>query len=546
MPTGPLLSSDNCRRLLLAMSQQPSTDDVLRVLVTGLTEQCHAALARVWLVAPKAHCGGCPQSEVCDLRTDCLQLRASSGRSVDGTDWSGIKGRFAQVPFGFGKVGHIAETRLPVEEKRIGRNTGWIADYDWVRQERIRGLIGQPLLHQNNLLGVLAVFTRQSPTDDDLAWLRAFADHAAVAVAHSQAFAEVQDLRSRLEFENEYLRGEVKATQSNGEIIGISPAVRNLQNRIRLVGPTVATVLIQGESGTGKELVARAIHEQSERAGKPMITVNCAAVPHELFESEFFGHVKGAFSGATRDRAGRFELADKGTLFLDEVGEIPLTMQGKLLRVLEQGTFERIGDERTLRPDVRVIAATNRNLNEEVRRRRFRRDLFYRLSVFLLDVPALRERTEDIMALTRHFLAQYSRKYQVKEPRLTREHVEILESYTWPGNVRELRNVIERSVIAISSQDASQALDFSYLTKTTTPSHMIGSQTKLPTEKLLTEHEMRQLERDNLIAVLQRTNWKVSGAGGAAAFLGMNPATLASRLRAFHISRSQNVHIDGQ
>ena len=351
--SGPnLLSSDDCRQLLLEMSQQSTTDEVLRVLVTGLTERCHAALARVWLVGDKSSCGHCSHPDLCAMRAHCLQLSASSGRSLSGTDWTNTTGRFAHVPFGFGKVGRIAETRLPVEDKIIDRNSSWIADFDWVKREKIRGLIGQPLLHQNNLIGVLAVFTRQSPTDDDLAWLRAFADHAAVAVAHNQAFNELHELRSRLEFENEYLRDEVKATQASGEIIGTSPPIQNLKNRIRFIGPTDAAVLVQGESGTGKELVARAIHEQSQRSGQPMIVVNCAAVPRDLFESEFFGHVKGAFSGAARDRAGRFELADKGTLFLDEVGEIPLAMQGKLLRVLEQGTFERVGDERTMRADV--------------------------------------------------------------------------------------------------------------------------------------------------------------------------------------------------
>jgi len=534
-----LITGESCRHVLLAMSQPHSAGDVLQTLVTGLFERCGAALARVWLVTPKSKCAACRKPNLCALRSECLQLAASAGRSRTGTDWSGIAGNFAHVPFGFGKVGHIAETRVAVEVKTIDAHSPWITEPRWVRSERIHGFIGQPLLHQNKLLGVLAVFTRQSPTDDDLAWLRAFADHAAAAVANNRAMAEIQELRGQLEFENEYLRSEVKASQSNGEIIGVSPAVQNLLDRIKLAAPTDATVLVQGESGTGKELVARAIHEQSRRAQQPMITVNCAAIPRELFESEFFGHVKGSFSGATHNRVGRFQLADRGTLLLDEVGEIPLAMQGKLLRVLEQGTFERVGDERTQRVDVRVVAATNRELATEVSSGRFRKDLFYRLSVFPIEVAPLRERPEDVSVLAKHFLGVYSRKYRVKEPRLAREQVERLQSYRWPGNVRELRNVIERAVITLASPDG---LDFSYLA---------DAGTSLPPErrrpqsapKLLTEKDLRLLERDNLIAVLKHTKWKVAGSGGAAEFLGINPGTLASRMRALHISRSQNEQI---
>lgn len=539
MPRNHLISGEDSRHVLLSMSQQNSVYDVLKTLVDGLLERCGAALARVWLVIPKTQCAACRQPDLCAARSDCLQLAASAGRGLNGTDWSSTTGNFAHVPFGFGKVGHIAQTRHPVEEKRIDPQSPWIAVPDWARRERITGLIGQPMLHQDKLLGVLAVFTRQAPTDDDLAWLRAFADHAAVAVANSQAFAEIQKLRGQLEFENEYLRSEVKAAQSFGEIIGVSPAIQSLRSRINLVAPTDATVLIQGESGTGKELVARAIHEQSRRASHTMITVNCAAIPHELFESEFFGHVKGSFSGAAHDRVGRFQLADRGTLLLDEVGEIPLEMQGKLLRVLEQGTFEKVGDERTTRVDVRVIAATNRDLALEVSRGHFRKDLFYRLSVFLIDVPALRDRPEDVSVLVQHFLGVYSRKYRVKLPRLTREATEQLQSYAWPGNVRELRNVIERAVIMLTSNETPQGWDFSFL-KEPGPKPSVDRKRSQATPKLMTDAEVRALERDNLIAVLKQTKWKVSGAGGAAELLGVNPATLASRLRAFNVSRSQN------
>jgi len=538
MPPTPLITGEACRHVLLAMSQPSPDGGVLQTLVTGLSERCCAALARVWLVIPKRECDGCRLPNLCAARSECLRLAASAGCSLDGTEWSGIAGRFAHVPFTFGKVGHIAQTRMAVEEKTIGPHSPWISDPQWVQRERILGFIGQPILHRDNLLGVLAVFTRQSPTDDDLVWLRAFADHAAVAVANCLAIAEIQELRGKLEFENEYLRTEVKAAQSNGEINGVSPVVQNLLNRISLVAPTDATVLIQGESGTGKELVARAIHEQSQRAQQPMITVNCAAIPRELFESEFFGHVKGSFSGATHNRVGRFQLADRGTLLLDEVGEIPLALQGKLLRILEQGTFERVGDEHTQRVDVRVVAATNRNLTDEVSRGRFRKDLFYRLSVFLIEVAPLRERPEDVAVLAKHFLGIYSRKYRLTEPRLAREQIELLQSYAWPGNVRELRNVVERAIIMLASKDAHGRLDFSHLMEAGLGLSVGHARPQVPA-KLLTDKDLRVLERDNLIAVLKQTKWKVSGPGGAATFLGVKPGTLASRLRALNITRSQ-------
>lgn len=545
MATKQLITAEDCRHLLLAMSQQFSAEDVLSVLVNGLSERCGAALARVWLVVPKETCSACREPSQCAARSECLKLTASAGRSLAGRSWSGTDGAFARMPFGYGKIGHIAETRQPVEEKKIDEHSHWIAKPEWIRREQIRGLIGQPLLHQDQLLGVLAIFTRESPTDSDLAWLRAFADHAAIAISNSRAFAEIEELRRQLETENEYLRSEVKEVQSYGEIVGSSPAVQNLQSRIRLVAPTDATVLIQGESGTGKELVARAIHEQSRRAGQSMITVNCAAIPRELFESEFFGHVKGSFSGATQNRVGRFQLADRGTLLLDEVGEIPLEMQGKLLRVLEQSTFERVGDERTTRVDVRVIAATNRDLASDVSEGRFRKDLFFRLNIFPIEVPPLRDRPEDAAVLAQHFLGHYCRKYRVKEPRLTREQTDQLNAYSWPGNVRELRNVIERAVITLSSKESRQALDFRHLL--TQSSALLRERKRATTRpQILTEQEIRSLERDNLIAVLKQTRWKVSGTGGAAELLGVNPATLASRLRAFGISRSHDEQlVDG-
>jgi PAS domain S-box-containing protein len=256
-----------------------------------------------------------------------------------------------------------------------------------------------------------------------------------------------RELRGVLEAQNAYLLDELRTEQSFGDIIGASDALRKVLKQLELVAPTDATVLITGESGTGKELVARAIHEHSARNGRALIKLNCSAVPEGLFESEFFGHVRGAFTGALKDRPGRFELADGGTLFLDEIGEVPLAMQAKLLRVLQKQELERIGDTRTRKVNVRIIAATNRDLTKEVDEGRFREDLFYRLRVFPIEVPPLRERHEDIAPLAAHFVRQSARKMNRPEPQISKAALDQLVSYDWPGNVRQLQNVIERSII---------------------------------------------------------------------------------------------------
>jgi transcriptional regulator with GAF, ATPase, and Fis domain len=353
------------------------------------------------------------------------------------------------------------------------------------------------------------------------------ANHAAAAITTARAFAEIQTLKKRLELENEYLRDEVTSAVL-GELVGRSPALEAVARQIELVAPTDATVLILGESGTGKELVAREIHRRSRRASKPLIKVNCAAVPRDLYESEFFGHARGAFTGALRDRVGRFELADGGTLFLDEIGEIPLELQAKLLRVLQEGELERVGEERTRKVDVRLIAASNRNLRAEVEAGRFRQDLYYRLSVFPVEVPPLRRRKEDIPLLAEHFLLLAARKLGRPMPRLTLAALQRLKQYDWPGNVRELQHVLERAVI--TSTGSSLSIDLPESLKTVAASKMAGS-----AETILTDAQMRQLEADNIRAALRATNGKVSGPQGAARLLGVKPTTLASRIKALGI-----------
>jgi len=337
--------------------------------------------------------------------------------------------------------------------------------------------------------------------------------------------------QARLQAHNDYLWEEIRSEHNFGHIIGGSPGLREVMRQIQLVAATCAPVLITGASGTGKELVARAIHDQSTRKGSALIKVNCSAVPDNLFESEFFGHVRGAFTGALKDKPGRFELADGGTLFLDEIAEVPLAMQAKLLRVLQEQELERVGDTRTRRVNVRIIASTNRDLKKEINAGRFRQDLFYRLSVFPIELPPLRERREDIPCLVAHFAKLSARRMNRPVPRVTPATMSQLTSHDWPGNVRELQNAVERAVIL--SQGGR--LQFNWLGPAKTTSTV--SVRPADTTAVLTYAELKQRERENLTVALEQTGGKVFGAAGAAALLGMKPTTLVSRLKALGFSR---------
>lgn len=339
--------------------------------------------------------------------------------------------------------------------------------------------------------------------------------------------------QKNLEFENEFLQDEFRA--SFGNIIGRSPALQKVLSQIATVAPTEANVLILGESGTGKELVARAIHDLSPRKERSLVRVNCASIPKELFESEFFGHVRGSFTGAIKDRVGRFELAHEGTLFLDEVGEIPLDLQSKLLRVLQEGQFERVGDERTRTVKVRLIAATNRDLLAEAKAGRFRLDLYYRLSVFPIEVPPLRDRLEDIAALTEHFIQQAARRLGVTRPRLTKLQVQELASYDWPGNVRELQNVIERAAILARGGK----LQFDLPRRVMSDRVLVPARDAVPAdeEAELSLDELEVREREIVTAALRRTHWKVYGSDGAAALLQVKPTTLVSKMKRLNIRK---------
>ena len=328
--------------------------------------------------------------------------------------------------------------------------------------------------------------------------------------------------KARLEAQNVYLQEEIKGAHNFEELIGSSTSLKKVLKNVERVAPTDSTVLITGETGTGKELIARAIHNLSPRQNKPLVKVNCAAIPAGLIESELFGHEKGAFTGALTKKMGRFELADKGTIFLDEIGELPLDLQSKLLRVLQEGEFERVGGAQTFKVNVRVIAATNRNLEQQSKTGHYRPDLYYRLNVFPIHLPALRERESDIPLLVQYFVRKFAANLGKKVDRITERMMAVLQRYPWPGNIRELEHVIERAVI-LSEGPELEPIDW-----LSQPGGKAGS------GKTLTLEEM---ERQHIVDVLEQTNWRVSGEKGAAKILGLNPTTLEARMKKLGITR---------
>ncbi|MBN2433379.1 MAG: sigma 54-interacting transcriptional regulator [Acidobacteria bacterium] len=537
-PPTPRLDFTMAKALLLEMAQQRSISSLMRLIVRRLATNPQIALARIWLIFPGDICPQCPMREECPDRTRCLHLIASAGTSLlPDRDWSRLDGQFRRFPLGVRKIGRIATTAESFILVDMADTPEWITRPEWVHQEQIEAFVGQPLLSKGEVLGVLAIFARTRDVEDAVDWLRLVADHAAVSLSNARVFEEIEHLRRHLELENLYLREELNEARAFGEIVGQSSALHNTLQKIEMVAPTDASVLILGESGTGKELVAREIHRRSRRSEGPLIKVNCASVPRELYESEFFGHVKGAFTGAVKDRSGRFEAADHGTLFLDEVGEIPLDLQGKLLRVLQEGQYERVGEEVTREVDVRIIAATNRDLQRDVMAGQFRQDLYYRINVFPIEVAPLRRRKEDIPLLTRHFLDLAARKFNVPPPRLTQANILELQHYDWPGNVRELQNVIERAVI--TAVGGALRLDLPRSTGEAAPAPVLGNGTAGPADEpaVIPEVEMRRRERENIRQAMIRCGWQIYGADGAAELLGIKPTTLASRLKKFGLKK---------
>ena len=533
MPLGPDYEPeiDSLRDLLLEIAPERSVEHLLLKVVQRLAQRPHAVLARLWLLDKGDLCASCPMRPRCPDQTRCLHLVASAESSVGdpGEEARQIERDLRRIPVGAGAIGRIAATGQPIISNNPGEDVDGFGARGWAMRQGIRGFGAQPIIFQNEVLGVIAQFNRIPTPDQSPAWLRIFADHIAAAIVNARAFEEIEQLKAHLELENTFLQEEVQEAKALGEMIGQSAALKRLLRQVEMVARTDATVLILGESGTGKELIAREIHKNSRRSQRPLIRVNCASIPRELYESEFFGHVKGAFTGAVKDRAGRFEAAQGGTLFLDEVGEIPLELQSKLLRVLQEGQYERVGEERTRTVDVRIIAASNRDLPRDVEAGRFRQDLYYRLNVFPIKVAPLRERKDDIPLLAAHFLDKAIRKLNLPPARLTQAHIARFQEHDWPGNVRELQNMIERALILAQNGVLWFELPENQRPTATAPSAPATAGRAGPA--ILSDIELRQRERDNTVAALNQTAWKIHGPGGTAELLGVKPTTLISRLK---------------
>jgi transcriptional regulator with GAF, ATPase, and Fis domain len=412
-------------RISLRTASTLDLGEVLAEITRGLVDHLQAAMARVWLIRKRD--------------PGVLQLTASAGLSerLDGTR--------SRVPVGSLKIGEIAATRVPVCSTDLSSDPRFV-DKAWIAQEKLVAFAGYPLVFHDELLGVLAMFTRRPISDAEFQRLGVFAAQASVAIQNAYLFAEVNDLTRRLEAENAYLKEELQGSGAAG-IVGESPSLARAMTELERVAKATSTVLLLGETGTGKELFARALHEMSPRRGRTLVKVNCAALSPSLIESELFGHEKGAFTGALSRKVGRFELATGGTLFLDEVGELSPDAQAKLLRALQEHEIERVGGTQPIPVDVRVVAATNRDLAADVRAGRFRADLYFRLNVFPIAIPPLRSRKDDLPALVETIARKLGARLGTAPKAVDEDALLYLKAYDWPGNVRELENVLERATI---------------------------------------------------------------------------------------------------
>jgi formate hydrogenlyase transcriptional activator len=424
-------------------------------------------------------------------------------------------------------AGLVWQTQQPLVTARVAELTRWPRLLERVQPYGLESFCWLPLTTARRRLGTL-VFTSKQPAAYDAAdmdFLHQVANQVAVAVENALAFAEIGALKDKLHQEKVYLEEEARTEHNFGEVVGDSAALRRVLKQVETVAPTGSTVLIRGETGTGKELIARALHELSPRRERTFVQLNCAAIPSGLLESELFGHEKGAFTGAISQKVGRFELAHQGTLFLDEVGDIPPELQPKLLRVLQEQEFERLGSTRSVKVDVRLVAATHRDLARMVADGRFREDLYYRLNVFPVALPPLRERREDIPRLVRHFTQQFARRMGRRVETIPSAVMDALVRYPWPGNVRELQNVIERAVIL--SPGPSLQVPLGDLQPAGTPA-------AAPAPAAVT---LADAEREHILGALRETGWVVGGPKGAAARLGMKRSTLFKKMQKLGISR---------
>ena len=501
---------DPLERVTEQMVSTLDLDEVLAAITGGLVEDLGAALARIWLL----------ESSASD-EPGTLRLTASAGLS------SRLDGAHARVLVGALKIGQIAAERRAVCLNGLADDPR-ITEKAWARQHALASFAGYPLLFRGELLGVLAMFARRELTPAELARLARFANRAAIAVQNARTHAALAALEARLADENTYLHEELRKERAADAILGESSQLRAALAQLEQVAPTSATVLLLGETGTGKELFARALHDASRRRDGPLVKVSCAAIAPSLLESELFGHEKGAFTGALARRLGRFERAHGGTLFLDEIGELPLEMQAKLLRALQEREIDRVGGSAPVAVDVRVVAATNRDLAAEVRAGRFRADLYYRLAVFPITIPPLRARHGDVQKLAAAFVEREARALHKPLRGLTEEAAAALAAYSFPGNVRELHNVIERAAILARSEWIGVAELPDLRGPSEAPSLPAGPEGP---------RRIEEVERAHIEQVLGETGWIIEGPEGAAAALGLRPSTLRSRMVRLGVDR---------
>ena len=445
--------------------------------------------------------------------------------AVDFPEGKGLIREAMIVPLETSMPGKAFRTRQPLVLDREGIRQFDALTSRMMLVEGMRSVAVMPLITHDRVLGTISLASLRDGAfqQDEVDLLVQVAGQVAIAVENALAFQEIGELKNKLAQEKLYLEDEIRSELNFDEIVGDGPSLRAVLKQAETVAPTDSTVLITGETGTGKELIARAIHQLSPRRERTFVKVNCAAIPTGLLESELFGHERGAFTGAISQRIGRFELANGGTIFLDEVGDIPLELQPKLLRVLQEQEFERLGSTQTQRVDIRLVAATNRDLAAMVAAREFRSDLYYRLRVFPLLVPPLRERAGDIPALVRYFVEKYARRMNRKVETIPAETLELLVRYPWPGNIRELENLIERAVIVSPGPVLRVPV----------------SELKSPSEQPGDTLTLRAAEREHILKALEATNWVLAGPRGAATRLGMKRTTLQSKMRKLGVQRSK-------